>query len=66
MYTGVLALGVAFGLAMDVGLVPAITALAFTLFVLRTPIEERYLVNRFGDAYLRYMRRVGRFLPKLS
>jgi protein-S-isoprenylcysteine O-methyltransferase Ste14 len=31
---------------------------------LRTRIEERYLIERFGDQYRDYMKRVGRYLPK--
>ena len=33
--------------------------------VARTRIEEEKLVERFGDEYRDYMRRVGRFLPKI-
>jgi protein-S-isoprenylcysteine O-methyltransferase Ste14 len=36
----------------------------FTLLALRTKTEEAYLIERFGDQYLAYMARVGRFLPK--
>jgi len=44
-----------------------IGAASFTLFlilmIVRAPIEERELVNRFGDEYRSYMRRTNRFLP---
>lgn len=30
------------------------------------PLEERELVNRFGDEYRRYMARTGRFLPRVG
>jgi protein-S-isoprenylcysteine O-methyltransferase Ste14 len=30
---------------------------------IRTPIEERHLLNRFGDDYRNYMSRTGRFFP---
>lgn len=33
---------------------------------MRTPIEEARLVERFGDEYHQYMRRTGRYLPRLS
>jgi protein-S-isoprenylcysteine O-methyltransferase Ste14 len=36
---------------------------AFLVMVARTRIEERNLVARFGDDYVNYMRRTGRFLP---
>ncbi len=39
-------------------------ALATTLLVLRTPTEEAHLVRRFGDDYLQYMRKTGRFVPR--
>jgi protein-S-isoprenylcysteine O-methyltransferase Ste14 len=40
--------------------------LAFALIVARTHIEEENLVRRFGDAYASYMRRTGRFLPRIN
>jgi protein-S-isoprenylcysteine O-methyltransferase Ste14 len=40
--------------------------LVLTLLGLRTPIEERFLLNRFGDDYRQYMNRTGRFLPRLT
>ena len=38
---------------------------AFLVIVGRTSIEERKLVERFGPGYLDYMRRTGRFLPRI-
>ncbi len=32
--------------------------------VIRTPKEEQMMVDRFGDEYLAYMRRTGRYLPR--
>jgi protein-S-isoprenylcysteine O-methyltransferase Ste14 len=40
--------------------------LALALIVARTRIEEENLVRRFGDAYASYMRRTGRFLPRID
>ncbi|MBL8829159.1 MAG: isoprenylcysteine carboxylmethyltransferase family protein [Planctomycetaceae bacterium] len=37
----------------------------FVLLYLRTSQEEAELVNRFGDEYRQYMRRTGRFWPRL-
>jgi protein-S-isoprenylcysteine O-methyltransferase Ste14 len=65
MYTGVLMLGAALGLALGTWLIPLATIAVFSLFVLRTRTEERYLLERFGDQYRNYMDRVGRFFPKL-
>ena len=39
--------------------------LAFGVLMQRTPIEERRLIERFGDDYLKYMQRTGRYLPRL-
>jgi protein-S-isoprenylcysteine O-methyltransferase Ste14 len=35
------------------------------LLALRTPIEERKLLERFGEPYRAYVARTGRFLPRL-
>ncbi|HEY7089156.1 MAG TPA: isoprenylcysteine carboxylmethyltransferase family protein [Tepidisphaeraceae bacterium] len=40
--------------------------LAVSLLVLRTSIEERNLLSRFGDEYRAYMDRTGRFLPRIG
>jgi protein-S-isoprenylcysteine O-methyltransferase Ste14 len=37
----------------------------FLVIVARTRIEERKLIERFGGDYLDYMRRTGRFLPRI-
>lgn len=39
---------------------------SLALIVLRTAREEERLVARFGDAYRRYMRKTGRFLPRIG
>lgn len=39
--------------------------LAFGLIVVRTRKEEEKLIERFGDAYRTYMKRTGRFLPRI-
>ena len=39
---------------------------AFLLLVARTHKEEENLVERFGDDYREYIRRVGRFFPRLK
>jgi len=38
--------------------------LVFVLLAIRTPIEERKLIERFGDVYRRYMERTGMFVPR--
>jgi len=39
--------------------------IVFALLAIRSRVEEEQLAARFGDAYLDYRRRTGRFLPKL-
>jgi protein-S-isoprenylcysteine O-methyltransferase Ste14 len=39
--------------------------LAFVFLAIRTRKEEANLIARFGDAYLAYMQRTGRYLPKV-
>lgn len=36
------------------------------LLITRTSIEEANLVARFGDSYRAYMKRTGRFVPKIG
>jgi protein-S-isoprenylcysteine O-methyltransferase Ste14 len=43
----------------------ALTGTAALLLALRTPIEERKLLERFGEPYRAYVARTGRFLPRL-
>jgi protein-S-isoprenylcysteine O-methyltransferase Ste14 len=42
-----------------------IGASVLLLLAFRTRIEERNLLNRFGDDYRNYMQRTGRFFPRL-
>lgn len=46
------------------GLVPL--AMLFVVMVWRTPREERQLREKFGSAYDEYVRRTGRYLPRLA
>jgi protein-S-isoprenylcysteine O-methyltransferase Ste14 len=39
--------------------------LGFVLLAIRTPIEEARLTEKFGDEYRAYLRRTGRFIPRL-
>lgn len=38
--------------------------LTFAILVMRTPIEEAKLIERFGDQYRQYMQKTGRYFPK--
>ncbi len=39
--------------------------LVVVLLVIRTATEEAQLTKRFGDAYVTYIKRTGRFLPRI-
>ena len=41
-------------------------ATALVMLILRTPIEEKMLMEKFGDAYREYMTRTPRFVPHLT
>jgi protein-S-isoprenylcysteine O-methyltransferase Ste14 len=62
---------VVFGSVFALGLVAAnwliglLTLLMFVIIVIRTDKEEEMLIKRFGDDYRHYMKRTGRFLPRL-
>ena len=64
MYTAALILIIATTL-MTANLVVAIGGVAmFALLAARSRVEERRLVEKFGDAYSAHQRRTGRFLPR--
>jgi len=52
------------GLVTSSGSLIACGSVAFLLVVARTPIEERKLIERFGDDYRDLMGRTHRFVPR--
>jgi protein-S-isoprenylcysteine O-methyltransferase Ste14 len=44
----------------------ALGIMAFLAMAWRTPKEEANLIAKFGDEYQEYMKRTGRFFPKLG
>ena len=62
---GFLAFG-AFSLLAANWFIFALLVLAFIVLMQRTPIEEKRLIEHFGDAYREYMQRTGRYLPRLK
>lgn len=46
------------------GLIGGLGLLVFVLLAIRTPIEERKLIERFGDDYRDYIKHTGRFFPR--
>lgn len=54
-----------FALLAENALIAAIAVVGFLLLNVRLPREEARLIERFGDEYRDYMRRTGRFLPRV-
>ena len=42
------------------------SVLVLALLAVRTPKEEQRLIERFGDEYQQYMKKTGRFIPRLG
>jgi protein-S-isoprenylcysteine O-methyltransferase Ste14 len=66
MYTGLLMIGLSLGMALATWVAPAVFGVVFLLLALRTAREEHHLIARFGDQYRDYMKRVGRFFPRIG
>jgi len=66
LYTVGSSLFIAFGMMADNWFVAGLGILTFILMAVRTPNEEANLIEKFGDEYREYMKRTGRFLPKLG
>jgi protein-S-isoprenylcysteine O-methyltransferase Ste14 len=66
LYTVGSTMFVAFGMMADNWFIAALGILAFIAMAARTPREEANLIAKFGDEYREYMKRTGRFLPKLN
>jgi protein-S-isoprenylcysteine O-methyltransferase Ste14 len=66
LYTLGSSMFVSFGMLADNWFVALLGVFAFILMAIRTPKEEANLIERFGDEYREYMKRTGRFLPKLG
>lgn len=66
MYTFSLLLFLGFCLLTANWFIGATGLLALVLLVLRTPIEEAKLIEKFGDEYRTYSARTGRFWPRMN
>ncbi len=66
LYTVGSSLFIAFGMMADNWFLALLGVLAFIGMALRTPKEEANLIDKFGDEYREYMKRTGRFLPRLN
>lgn len=65
LYTIGCSLFVIFGMIADNWFIALLGILAFIAMAIRTPREEANLIAKFGDEYREYMKRTGRFLPKV-
>lgn len=66
LYTVGSSLYISFALMADNWFIFLLAVLAFIAMAYRTPKEEANLIEKFGDEYREYMKRTGRFLPRLT
>jgi len=57
---------ISFGFMADNWFIASLGILTFIIMAIRTPKEEANLIEKFGDEYRDYMKRTGRFFPKLK
>jgi len=57
---------ISFGMTADNWFIASLGLLTFIVMAIRTPKEEANLIEKFGDEYRDYMKRTGRFFPKLG
>lgn len=65
LYTAGIVESVGVSLMMANWFVAISAGLFWLLIVLRTPMEEQKLIEKFGDEYRQYVQQVGRFVPKI-
>jgi protein-S-isoprenylcysteine O-methyltransferase Ste14 len=65
LYTIGSSMFLSFGMMADNWFIALLGVLAFIGMAIRTPKEEANLIEKFGDEYREYIKRTGRFLPKL-
>lgn len=53
-------------LVTSIWLIPLLAIPTSVILIKRTSIEEQILHSRFGDEYLHYARRTGRFFPRIG
>jgi protein-S-isoprenylcysteine O-methyltransferase Ste14 len=64
-YTTVALFTAGFVLLSGLWPIAVLMTIALTLLAVRTPLEERKLIERFGEEYVRYAARTRRFVPRL-
>jgi len=66
LYTFGSSMFISFGMMADLWFIAALGIFTFAIMAIRTPQEEANLIEKFGDEYREYMKRTGRYLPKLG
>ena len=66
LYTVGSSMFIALGMMADNWFIITLGVLAFLAMASRTPKEEANLIEKFGDEYREYIKRTGRYFPKLS
>jgi protein-S-isoprenylcysteine O-methyltransferase Ste14 len=66
LYTFGTLLFLSLSLVTQIWLIPLLAIPTMTILVHRTSIEEEMLKERFGEEYLQYSKRTGRFLPRFG
>jgi protein-S-isoprenylcysteine O-methyltransferase Ste14 len=66
LYTVGSSIFISLGMIADNWFIAALGLWAFIAMAVRTPKEEANLIEKFGDEYREYMKRTGRFFPKLG
>jgi protein-S-isoprenylcysteine O-methyltransferase Ste14 len=64
-YLGILLMDLGFAGVFRSALGLALMPLAIWMFVKRMDVEERFMIDQFGDQYRNYMRRTSRLLPRI-
>jgi protein-S-isoprenylcysteine O-methyltransferase Ste14 len=65
MYSAMVFWGIGLALLTANWVFIIMAGLVSTVFILRVPKEEQMMIEKFGEEYRAYMRKTGRFLPKI-
>lgn len=66
LYTFGALLFLSLSLVTQIWLIPLLAIPTMAILVQRTSIEEKTLQNRFGEQYIQYSERTGRFFPRFG
>ena len=64
LYTAMIAWAVSLALVSANWIFIGVAVVTASVFFIRVPREEQMMIEQFGDEYLEFMQRAGRFLPK--